>query len=583
MDRRSFLRTAGLTSAGVAISSTESFAADALHSPRINLPPPQFQASTSRDRLKIQSDDLTPWAPSTAQPWDAHTIGHLYRRAGFGATLAEIAAAKLKSPSEVVDALLNDSLLSKKPADPRYSKAPASTPWLGVAPYVGTDYTKQQQQQSNYYTANMEIRRHWFVQLVQPEVMLRERLTMFWMNHFVVESKKVYYPQLMYSYLGYIREHAWGNFKKMVSDISIHPAMLIYLDGIYNAGTSPNENYARELQELFAIGVTDKDGKANYSQYDVEAVAAALTGWTIDASQATLPAVYDKTRHNSSLQKIYDGTARQYNLTASGASMDKDLIDQIFDQRGDQIAWYICSKLYQQFVYHDISGSSERAVIQAMATLFKNSNWELKPVLSALLKSAHFFDEANIGCQIKSPFDYLMTMVRGFGIPIPENDPNGAGELTLGSLYVYALSGSQELLDPPNVKGWPGYHNWLSVTTLPNRNVASYALAFNGSLPVLGPTTDGYGNPFKPVTLTNDMVTNWGKQFVNYSGTFDDILKEVATFLCAQPPSATALAYIKAKFPVQTYEWPLLNDALKQVALRVMAASIMQLADYQLS
>src|SRR5437868_6912716 len=131
-----------------------------------------------------------------------------------------------------------------------------------------------------------------------------------------------------------------------------------------------------------------------------------------------------------------------------------------------------------------------------MADLLIASNWELKPVLSALFKSAHFYDEANIGAGIKSPYDYLVGLVRSFDIPIPEADPAGKGELTMGTLYVYALSGSQELLNPPNVKGWPGYHNWLSVTTLPNRNVFSYALAFNGQIPVLGATTDGYGNKF---------------------------------------------------------------------------------------
>ena len=370
---------------------------------------------------------------------------------------------KGKTPSQVVDALLDDNLLkgNKLPADPRNS-----IKWLHIEPYHGNGSQELTTQMNLYYAALMETRLHWTVQMNQPEVMLREKMTLFWMNHFVIEGyKKVYYPQSVYNFLKYFRENAWGNFKKMVSDVSVSPAMLIYLDGIYNQGLAPNENYARELQELFTMGVVDKDGKPNYTQADVEGVAHALTGWTVDATAPApdvLPSKYDKTRHDSSFQKIYDGANRQYNLTASGAAMDKDLVDHMFDQRGDQIAWYICSKLYQYFVYHDITGKAERDIIDAMALTFKASNWEMKPVLAELLKSAHFFDEANIGAGIKSPYEHLLVMLRTFDIQIDEDAAT--------SMYYLAIAGSQQLLEPPNVKGWPGYHNWISTTTLPYRN-----------------------------------------------------------------------------------------------------------------
>lgn len=587
MDRRSFLQSVGVAAAGTAAISSDSFASAPAagglpsQSPQLSQSP-QFLSNSDRDRQQIVSTDLSPWTPSTSQPWDVHTINHLYRRAGFGATLAEIKAASGKSFSSVVDALLDDTLLMRPtvpvlPGNADDGKTPSLPPaWLRVPPYV---YNNPIQQQNDYYTAQMKIRSHWTAQMDLPEVMLREKMTLFWMNHFVIEAKKVVWPQATYNFLTYMRQNAWGNFKKMVSDVTIMPAMLYYLDGVLNVGQAPNENYARELQELFTMGVVDKDGKANYTQSDVEGIAHALTGWTVDYQSPPpniLPALYNIDLHNTSKQTIYDTTPRIYNLKASGASMDMDLIDHIFDQRGDKIAWYICSKLYQYFVYHDISQKGERDVIDAMAALFKASNWELKPVISALLKSAHFFDEANIGAEIKSPFEHLIGLLRTFDIQIDE--------LAAGTLYYYAAGGSQILLDPPNVKGWPGYHNWISTTTLPYRDIIQTALV-GGSLPTLG-GSDGYSNALPSIDLPDVMITAWGKQLTNYNGTFDGIVKEIATYLCAQRPSDYVLnRYIEKSnlFPPNVYEWASLSDQEKVTPLRILATTISLFADFQLT
>ena len=143
------------------------------------------------------------------------------------------------------------------------------------------------------------------------------------------------------------------------------------------------------------------------------------------------------------------------------------------------------------------------------------------------------------------------------------------------------------MLDPPNVKGWPGYHNWISTTTLPDRNAISGTLLISKTLDKFSKLgyTDGYSNTIKSVDLPNqsDLSKNWAKQFTNYSGTFDDMLSELATYLCAHAPTPKALSYIKGQFPPQTYEWGALDDTTKLGALLTMAAAITQLADYQLS
>lgn len=571
MDRRAFLRTVGTGTAATVLST------DALANsqPDFSSLPTTKLASTIGNREYITST-LTAWVPSGAQPWDGTTINHLYRRAGFGATLGEIVKAKTKQPGQVVDDLLNDTLLAPISA-PQYSDQ-----WLHKKPYQGLDYSLQLAQQSAYYNARMEIRRQWTQEMAKPDTMLREKMVLFWMNHFVVEAEgKVYYPQSMYSYIDYFRQNAWGNFKQMVKDVTTTPAMLIYLDGILNQATSlfvPNENYARELQELFTMGIYHKDGTLNYTQDDVEAIAHVLTGWTVNRSADepnVLPADYNKNFHDSSFQKVYDGVNRQYNLAAANVAMDKDIIDHMFEKRADQISWYICTKLYQFFIYHDPKTQAENDVIQQLADTFK-VNWSIKEVLSQLLKSEHFFDPANIGSQIKSPYDHLVGMIRQFDLSIDR--------LQAGSLFYYTYNQGQQLLDPPNVKGWPGHHSWMSTTTLPLRGVLATLLIVSPTgLPAFG--GDGYNasQSNSPVTLSDAQILSWGKQFANYKGDFDDLLAEMAAYLCPQPIGVNAQAYIKSKLPPNTYEWQSLTDTEKITGLRLLANNIMKLAEYQLA
>ncbi|HYM19931.1 MAG TPA: DUF1800 domain-containing protein [Candidatus Kapabacteria bacterium] len=586
MDRRIFLGSIAATALIVPIIPVEVAAKKSKLNDSAGNP---FDTLNMKANRSLIQSTLDPWNPNGSE-WNVTTIGHLFRRAGFGATLGklqgttpqlgDISYALPKTPGQIVDELLDDSLLQNSlgtnsdgtnPPPPAYS-TDGSTPWLHSRPNLAGPTVQEMQLYSN---AMLNIRGHWAKQMAAPATMLRERMVLFWMNHFVVEEQKVYYPQSMYNYINYFRRNAWGNFKQMVSDVTTTPAMLIYLDGQLNAGSSPNENYAREVQELFTMGVYDKNGNFNYTQDDVEAVAHSLTGWTVDTTAqepGVLPAKYNIARHDSSFQKIYDGVPRQYNLTAANVSMDKDVIDQMFEQRGDQIAWNICSKLYQFFVYHQITTDAEKAIVQQLADTFKNNNWSIKAVLSQLLKSQHFFDSVNIGASIKSPYDHILPMVRQFDLTLDE--------LSGSLLYYYTYSLGQNLFDPPNVKGWPGYHTWISTATLPTRNAISTLLAISKSIPALG--TDGHGNNFPAITLDDTTLLSWAKQFSNYSTDFDSMLAEMATFLCAQPLGPMALAYVKSQLPPNTYEWGTLTDQEKITAIRSMANNIMLLAEYQL-
>ena len=162
-------------------------------------------------------------------------------------------------------------------------------------------------------------------------------------------------------------------------------------------------------------------------------------------------------------------------------------------------------------------------------------------------------------------------MTRQFGITL--------NELQAGSLWYYTLLQGQYLLDPPNVKGWPGYHNWISTTTIPGRNALSTQFVISKALPSTG--SDGNGNTLLPIALDDATLIAWGQGFDGYTTDFDTVLGAIATFLCAQPLGPLALSYVKSKLDPSTYEWTKLTDAEKGGALRQMVSNIMLLAEYQ--
>jgi uncharacterized protein (DUF1800 family) len=526
-------------------------------------------------RAKITST-LAPWSPSASEPWNVNRVNHLYRRVGFGATPAEVSSALALSYTDVVDALLADALLlpAELPERPRFHER-----WLEKPPYLGTDTQKQIEQANEYYYAHQAIRRQWAEAMFEPSTMLREKMLGFWMNHFVIESNKVYYPQTTYRYMEMLRKNAWGNFKQMVKDVTIQPAMLIYLDGYISYRGRPNENYARELLELFTMGVTDKNGNANYTEFDIKEIARSLTGYTLDVTgqgENVMGAVYNVVAHDASFKQPFGAPKKNYGLASSGAAV-VDIIDLIFEKRAEQIAWYMAHKLYANFIYHSPSTPAELAVVQQIADLLQSSNWEMKPVLRAILTSAHFFDAANIGAGVKSPIEYIVGALRAFGF----NDIN---DLQAGTITFYAGALEQILLDPPNVKGWIGGRAWASTTTLPLRNTY-YATQLLVLKQLAGQGATGYDGEMNQTILFGDAaLLAWAKNFSKFNKTFDEFFTELAAFISPTMPSEKVKnTLILPKLPPNYYEWPSLPETDRIAPLRTMIRELMLLAEYQLN
>lgn len=513
--------------------------------------------------------DLAPRAG--ASPLTPSEYRHLLRRAGFGPPGDPLRPEELPSAESAVDALLDERWLEPV-APPREAEN-----WLYRPIYHGDDPTLREEQSRLYFRAWYWIALHWIRNAQDPGPGLRERMVLFWMNHFVVTAEKVYYPQILYRYIDAFRRAPWGNFRRLVKDVTIAPAMLVYLDGANSPAEDPNENYARELLELFTLGVTDRDGKPNYTESDVKAVARALTGWTLDdrtTGPVILPAVYTDANHNAAPATPFGAPPANYGLADSGGPV-VDVIDLLFERKGAEIAWFLCEKLYREFVYHRTDGAGERAVITELAELLRASDWELRPVLHRLFTSAHFFDPTNVGVRIKSPLEFLLGLVRTLGVPVSDDG-------VAGSIYYLASFAGMTLLMPPNVKGWVGQRRWLSSTTLPLRNVVvSTNLAIGGR--VGNSVDDGNGNRLEPLLLSDAGLLEWARRRPHYSAALDAFLDDLIEALCARPPSKRVRDNILAKPPPNAYEWPGLSDAEKLPTIRLFVNEILLLAEYQLA
>ncbi len=372
---------------------------------------------------------LAPYIPSAGDPWNVSKVKHVYRRLGFSASQATVDTALGLSPSLFIDQLVDNA----------FSLPLTPTPFWGN--YSVPDFT-------DYETENQQYIFDWRIQTGNDLITedLRGRITFFWMNHFVTELETYFYSPYLFQYYNILQTHALGNYKDFVNAIGINSTMLIYLNGFQNTNNSPNENYARELYELFTLG----EGNG-YNETDITETARALTGynhWT----EAGAPIYFDVITHDQGSKTIFNQTGNW------GYS---DVIDILFQERGLALAEYICTKLYKFFVSPTVDLLVTQDIIQPLAQTLIASNYEIVPVLKELFKSEHFFDERALGVVIKSPVDAIFNFVN-------ETTFFYNNTIIEAFLYYASLMG-QEIYDPPDVSGWQRDEDWISTSTLTGR------------------------------------------------------------------------------------------------------------------
>ena len=416
---------------------------------------------------------ITPYSGN----WDEDALRHLLRRVHFGVKLEDISYFKSKSLSQVIDEILDIDYSTPTPPINNYNdnnpdvNVPAGETWVN-------DYNGL----LNGVRRN-SFRWWWTGQIINHDRTIREKMVLFWHNHFSTQSAVYAWANFGYTHVELLRSNCLKNFKTLTKDITLDPAMLVFLNGERNTKTAPDENYSRELQELFTLG---KGPDSQYTEDDVLAGAKVLTGWRINKS---IGEVYFQANRHDETDKVFSSFYNNTTITgksgADGATEVDDLIDMIFNQ--NEVAKHIVRKLYRWFIYYDIDVDTEANVIVPLANIFRDNNYEIKPVLEALLKSEHFFDNANRGAFIKSPTDFTMGLCRTFDMAFPTATSYIDQYRAWSYLYNSARLQQQQLGDPPSVAGWPAYYQlpqyqelWVNSDTLPNRNKISDYLVTSG-------------------------------------------------------------------------------------------------------
>lgn len=382
-------------------------------------------------------DPLAPYVPSAAKPWNARRVSHLYRRIGFGANLDNVQEGLALGPSALVDKLLDNAASLDIPAPPY---------WSG---YTYADYDGNQALIEEH---RREVRERWFTDMIGEGV--RAKMALFWHNHFVTELNVYQCNSYLWSYYSMLHEYAFGNFRVFAREMGKNPAMLSYLNGNLNVVGQPNENYARELMELFTMGESN-----GYTQADIVEMARALTGWQAKDYLCTT-AYYDPALHDNKDKTIF-GKTSNYGFTTAH--------NLIFGERAEQVSTFIAGKLYKHFVYQFPDGQ----VVDELAATFRASNWELMPMLKQLLKSEHFFEDTYINARIKSPIETMVPISKA----VKATFPGDMERDWVGAFYYWTAQLGQDLLNPVNVAGWPGYHKWVNESTLTARWIFSSVFA----------------------------------------------------------------------------------------------------------
>ncbi len=461
---------------------------------------------------------LEPYVPSAEVPWDERSAGHLLRRAGFQATKEEIEWALTRTPQEVVETLLRDLPLPEAPGV-----------WVNEEPRYPPDLALDAQRMA-------ELQRWWFRLMVESDRSLREKMVFFWHNHFTTDKDKVRTPQYHYIQNDTFRRMVWGNIRALTRAMVSDPAMLIYLDNNENMVGKPNENFARELLELFTLGV------GNYTEWDVVAATRALTGWRVIGLRSVF------------VPQRFDDGVKTF-LGQTGRWGTDDVIRIIFEHPACPL--FLARKLYRFFVY----AVPDERIVGQLAQLLVQNDFELKPVLRTLLGSAHFFDPQFYGAQIKSPLDFTVGLLRQLGIRDVEAMDYGVRAAAVLEL---------ELLNPPTVEGWKGHRLWMTSMTLPLRQRIAETLLDERTL-------RGEPLPFRVDVLA------FARRFSSHHQA-RQFVRDVARFLLAYPITQEQEEWLLGELlqGAPEYEWKL--DAPNADArVRLLLKAITRLPEYQLT
>ncbi len=397
---------------------------------------------------------LRKFQPTAANPWNRIKAAHLLNRAGFGGTPEEVSRLASMRFEAAVDELLHYEQIS----DVAFPEADFSALREMYAALLRLRQARADERTiraavTQINRANtlkfQELRGTWIQRMLQTRRPLLEKLVLFWHGVLVSGIPETRVAEHMAMQLALFRRMAAGNFKELILAVSRDPAMLSYLDNNSNRKGRPNENYARELMELFTMGI------GNYTEQDIKEAARAFTGWTFAGNDF----VFLRSQHDDGVKTF---------LGRTGSWDGTDIIDIIFEQPAT--GRFLPRRLWESFAYLN----PEEPLLEDLAGLFRRSNWEIRPVLRAIFQSEAFYSAKALRAQIKSPAQLVVGAMRLTGAEIP----------ALGLARAMDLMG-QVLLYPPNVGGWPKGQGWVNTATMLVRYNFSNLLV-SGTMPGVG-------------------------------------------------------------------------------------------------
>lgn len=469
-------------------------------------------------------------------------VFHLLKRTTFSLDVNFAKTLVGKTASQAVDILFENAAAKSNPQPPHW--------WQEALKDPNADQEAFSQNFYKIVDQNKDLQRWWIGHMQEDNNSVLEKLTLFWHGHFTSQYTvcDTIPAQLMYRQNALFRSMFNGDLRTFLEKVTLDGAMLMYLNGGKNIKDAPNENYARELLELFSVGI------GAYTEEDVRGAARVLTGWRINSfdngqrlHEAYLQTGYFDTDAKTIFGEQFDVN---YEITEQNVLNNsiKRLIDVIIKKKGDAVAEFITTKLYKFFVYSN-PDELDQNTIKSLAQGFQSSNFNLEVLVKSILKSAHFFDPENRGIQIKSPAENVIGFTKHFEVTIEQKN-NLMKELGL------------ELLNPPNVAGWRGYRSWVTTKTLP--------LSIKYITQFLNEQDDA-------------AVATWVEQFEGYYDSY--LLTEAvcSLFLGRLPSEERVNTFMLALLgDAPYYEWPNILENKNNAGFRIKALlkEIIKAPDY---
>ncbi|MBD2701131.1 DUF1800 domain-containing protein [Spirosoma sp. BT702] len=478
----------------------------------------------------------------TKQPQEIARLRYLYSRAGFGATPAELTEASRQSLRKVVRKLVKDSesITDLQVVEADQNETKRQLKGLFRDGQLDKDMLKERIRQNAEKVRDLNLQ--WIDQMALGKSALREKMALFWHSHFACRAQGRN-PLFMQKYANTLRQNALGRFGDLLMAISKSPAMLQFLNNQQNRKNAPNENFAREVMELFTLG------RGNYSEHDIKEAARAFTGWQFTSDGKF---VFRERVHDEGEKTIFGKT---------GAYKGEDVVDMLLERK--ETARFITAKIYRFFVNEE----EDKKQVDTLAEQFYKSNYDIAQLMETIFSADWFYDSKNIGSHIKSPVELLAGLRHTLGVQFDQPQPQIFVQRTLGQLLFY----------PPNVAGWPGGKNWIDSSSLLFRmQLPNYVL--KAAEVAIRPKEDGDVNT-EPLARKGAARFQTKIDWADFEASFAKISDNALT---------DAIALTLLPFPLRAEQRSIVEkqtkpDQTRSERIRALTAALMSLPEYQLT